>query len=98
MGLTVSHHCIWHTQVENTFQLLCDNNTGNLLDGCTFGEVFKYFLLGGNNKCFIDSYVHMYVIGYKEKRKFPLIRPLFVYIYHIPQDWLLVLNPLCSLL
>ena len=38
--IKVSHKYKWHMQVENAFKFLPDNNTGMLLDGCTFGKVF----------------------------------------------------------
>ena len=45
-GITVAKQYRYHMQVENKFQFLCDNNTGILLDGHTFGDVFEYFVLG----------------------------------------------------
>ena len=54
-GIIVVQQCIFHMQVDNTFQFLHDNNTGTLLDGRTFGEVFGYIFLVGDEPCYIAS-------------------------------------------
>ena len=64
-------------QVENSFHFMCDNNTETLLDGRTFGDVVKYFFLGGDNACCIVSGGHVHVVWDTEKRKVPSITPLF---------------------
>ena len=58
-------------QVDNAFQFLRDNKTGNLLDGRTFGKDFKYFVLGVDEAWFIDSDGHVCFVGDREKRKVP---------------------------
>ena len=54
--ITVNHKCRCNMQVGNAYQLLRDSNTFNLLDRRTFGEVFKYFFLGGESIHFFPSY------------------------------------------
>ena len=55
----------WHMQVENSFQVMCDNNTGTLSDGRNFGEVFEYPPLGGDETCCIASEGHIHAVGGK---------------------------------
>ena len=52
--IMVAQQYIWHIQVEIEFQFLHDNNTCNLIDGCIFGEVFKYYVIGDDETCYIS--------------------------------------------
>ena len=63
--ITVSQKYRWHIKVENEFQFLRDNNTGNLLDGSTFGKFFETFFLGGDKTFWIALYGNVYVFGDK---------------------------------
>ena len=96
--IKVAHKYRWRMQVENDFQFLCDNNTGTLPGGRTFGEVFEYFILGGDDTCFMDLKGRVRVVGDKENTKVPSIMPFFSCCYRLPQNWLLVINPLFSFL
>ena len=65
MGIIVAQKYIWEMQVENASQFLRDEKTGTLLDVRNFGEVFEYFILGGNETLCISSEVHVNFIGKK---------------------------------
>ena len=51
MGITFDQKYIWNIQIDNSFQLLRDNNKGTLISGCTFIKVFEYFPLWGDDTC-----------------------------------------------
>ena len=85
-------------QVESQFQFLHEKKIGALLDGRTFDDFFKCFVLVGYDKCCIASEGHIHIVGNKEKRKVPLIIPFFTCSYRLPYNFLLVLNPICYFL
>ena len=70
-GIEVYQRYRWNMQIENEVQFLRSNTTGNLLNGSNFGEVFKYFVLGGDETCCKDLDGHVHVIRKKYKIKVP---------------------------
>ena len=55
--------------VEGAFDILRERNTGQTPCGKSFGEVMEYFVLGGDETCFMASAGDVRIIGDKHKKK-----------------------------
>ena len=69
-GLTA---CIVRPQtVDKGYATLRERNQGTMSDGRSFGEAMPFFLLGGDETCFLASDGDVSIIGDKEKKKHQL--------------------------
>ena len=70
-AITFEQQWRWHTAVDAAYDQLRTRNTGMCkLTGKTFGELMGYFIIGGDEACFMaNAHAGVRVIGSKDVRK-----------------------------
>ena len=68
-AITMEQQYRWHSAVDAAYAMMRERNTGLTPDGRSFGEVMPYFVVGGDETCFLASSGEVKIIGDKEKPK-----------------------------